>query len=90
MASAQAHAIAQAYAAAYVTANTCHKCSAVSELVVESYEDIFLNATSEATVELEAITKGGEVSAASDAFTSSFLNKTVVAFSQVPTYLFLH
>ena len=86
VASAQAHAIAQAYAAAYATAHTCHKCAAVSELVIKSYEDIFLKATSESTVEFEAITHGEEISVASDAFTRSFIEKTVVAFAEVQTY----
>lgn len=83
VASAQATALAKAYAAAYATAQTCHKCSAASEIIVESYEEVFLKATSEVHLELEGVANGTEVTSASAAYTRSFVNKTVTAFAEV-------
>eukprot|EP00892_Ulva_mutabilis_P002142 jgi/Ulvmu1/11929/UM082_0008.1 len=79
---AQATAIAQAYAAAYATAHTCHKCSAASDILVESYEKIFLKATSEVHFQLEAVANGTEVTKASEVFAESLVNTTVIAFAE--------
>ena len=87
VASAQAHAIAQAYAGAYATAETCHKCSAAMEILVASYAEIFLKATAEASIELEAISHGANVRKAETSFKRSFVNATVVAFAEVCSYL---
>lgn len=83
LAYAQATAIAQAFAEASAVAETCHKCLAAASLVAYSYEEIFLNATSQIDTTLQGIANGGNISETISSSATAFINITVVAFAKV-------
>lgn len=83
LAYAQATAIAKAYAEAASSAETCHKCLAATSLIAHSYEEIFLNATSQIDVTLLGVANGGSVAESISTSATSFIEITVVAFAEV-------
>eukprot|EP00892_Ulva_mutabilis_P002144 jgi/Ulvmu1/11930/UM082_0009.1 len=82
-ATAQASAFAEAFAEAYTVSKTCHKCLAASELIADSYAEIFLSAAKESELSIEKLAEGGQVVDNYTHIEKDLVERTMVAFAQV-------
>ena len=83
LAVAEASAIASSFAEATTTASVCGQCETAADAIIESFEAIYITATSLAEVTLEGATTGDRIEASADVFVSTIVTATATAFAKV-------
>ena len=83
LAVAEASAIASSFAEATTAASVCGQCETAADAIIESFEAIYITATSLAEVALEGETAGELIEASAEAFVAKIVSTTATAFAKV-------
>lgn len=82
-AQAEAVALSEAFAAAYVSSNTCHKCVAVAEVVVKSVSKLVLSVAAKIETDILGVTDGVPIGIIEKTDVVAIAEQEIIAFAQV-------
>lgn len=82
-AQAEAVALSEAFAEAYVSSNTCHKCVAVAEVMVKSVSELVLSVAAKIETDILGVTDGVPIGIIEKTDVVAIAEQEIIAFAQV-------